>query len=80
MQCRCIERLKHVRGVQESLPLVLLSIVGVARTGTCTGWHPGGLKLPLKKLRLNNSAQVLKIVESKSKPAKSAWLSMARLG
>ena len=32
MQCRCIERVKHVRGIRESSPLVLLSVVGVRMT------------------------------------------------
>ena len=80
MQCRCIERLKHIRSVWESLLLVLLNIVGVARMEMCVGQHPGGLKLPSKKPQLNGSAQVLEIVESKLKLAKSAWLATARLG
>ena len=45
----------------------------------CAGQHPGGFKLPSKKPWLNGLAQVLKIVKSKSKPTKSAWLAAARL-
>ena len=79
VQCSCIDILKHIRGVQESFPLVLLSIVGVACIKTCAGQHPGSLKLQSKKLRLNSSAQVLKIVKLKLKPTKSAWLAVAWL-
>ena len=70
---------EHVRGVWELLPLVLLSIVGVAHTEMCAGWCPSGLKLPSKKLWLNRLAQVLEIVKLKSKLTKSARLAMAQL-
>ena len=59
--------------------MVLLSVVGVARTEMCAGWWPGSLKLPSKKPQLNSSAQVLEIVKSKSKLKKSTQLAVAQV-
>ena len=70
VKCRCIGRLKHIRGVWDSSLLVLLSIVGVARMEMCTGWW--WFQTSIKKATAQWLAQVLKIIELKSKLAKSA--------